>query len=259
MMFCDELGFGIADAKPASVRNSGWGVKGMASLWPDFLIGQVVKPVRVLLADEDACARRVIAQELLADERIRVEGQAGSLREGRRLIALHEFDVLLLDIRLGDGSGFDLIEDAKRHRSTAEIVVVSSIEDQQQVLHAFELGATGYLVKNSWFQDFPQAVLQVVNGGAAVTPSLARRLFLKRDAQHDANSPMRPPPPHENLSLREREVLKLVAAGNITGQIAAHLDISAMTVTAHVKNIYRKLHVHTRAQAVSFASHRGLL
>ncbi|MGE8201776.1 MAG: response regulator, partial [Variovorax sp.] len=80
--------------------------------WPDFLTGQHTKPVRVLLVDDDPFVRRVIAQELLGDLRIQLEGQAGTLREGRRLLMQHEFDVLMVDIRLGDGSGFELIEEA---------------------------------------------------------------------------------------------------------------------------------------------------
>ena len=229
--------------------------------WPEFLTGQRTKPARVLLVDDDPCIRRVIAQELLADLRIQLEGQAGSLREGRRLIAAREFDVLLVDLRLGDGSGFELIEETRRHRSAAEIIVISALEDEEQVLHAFELGASGYLLKNSWFQNYAQAVLQVVNGGASITPALARRLLLRLGHQGKAaRSPaVRPPAAQEVLSAREREILKLVAAGHISGEIALRLSISAQTVNAHVKSIYRKLRVHTRAQAVSFAARRGLL
>jgi DNA-binding NarL/FixJ family response regulator len=227
--------------------------------WPDFLVGQPLKPVRVLLVDDDPCIRRVIAQDLLSDPRIELSGQAGNLREGRRLLASHEFDVLIVDIRLGDGSGFDLITSARNHRSAAEIIVVTALDDERQLLHAFALGATGYLVKSSWFQSFAQAVLQVVNGGAAITPSLARRLLLNLDRVLDATRPALVPQPGAVLSRREREVLQLVAAGHISDEIAGRLDISAQTVHAHVKNIYRKLHVHTRAQAVSFALRGGLV
>jgi DNA-binding NarL/FixJ family response regulator len=127
------------------------------------------------------------------------------------------------------------------------------------VLHAFELGASGYLVKNAWFQSYAQAVLQVVNGGAAITPRLARRLLVHLDHKRSNVNPVRPPDTKATLSAREREVLRLVATGYVTEEIALQLTISAQTVNAHVKNIYRKLHAHTRAQAVSFASHRGLL
>lgn len=231
------------------------------AIWPDFLAGQPSRPVRVLLVDDDPCARRVIAQELLADLRVHLEGQAASLREGKRLVAAHAFDVLLVGLHLGDGSGLDLVEAAKRHCSGAEIIVISAVEDEEQVLHAFALGATGYLLKNCWFQNYAQAVLNVVNGGASITPTLARRLLGRlhgQAGQGQADGP-RPPPGRDSLSTREREILKLVAAGHISGDIGVRLDISVQTVNAHMKNIYRKLRVHTRAHAVSCAARRGLL
>jgi len=262
----NELDVSLTDAGGSAKRFSNPGQFGgllAASAdtlpWPDFLTGQQTKPVRVLLVDDDPFVRRVIAQELLSDLRIQLEGQAGTLREGRRLLMQHEFDVLMVDIRLGDGSGFELIDEAKKHRSAAEIIVISALEDEPQVLHAFELGASGYLVKNAWFQSYAQAVLQVVNGGAAITPRLARRLLVHLDHQRANPSPVRPPDSRATLSTREREVLRLVATGYVTEEIAVQLTISSQTVNAHVKNIYRKLHAHTRAQAVSFASHRGLL
>lgn len=227
------------------------------SLWPAFLVGQPGKPVRVLLIDDDTNMRKVVSQELLADLRIDLVAQGTSLREGKRLVQQHEFEVLLVDLNLGDGSGLDLIEYMKTVRPLAEAVVISAMEDEQHALHAFELGATGYLVKNSWFGNFPQAVLQVVNGGASITPNLARRLLhrlehSKEAAQHLAVQ-------KDKLSDREKEVLKMVAAGYTSGEIGSQLAISAQTVNTHIKNIYRKLQVRSRAQAVNMAVQRGIL
>lgn len=229
-------------------------------LWPEFLTGQPEQPVRVLLIDDDPHMSRVIAHELLADLRINLLGQGGSVREGRRLISQNEFDVMLVDLNLGDGTGFDLIEYMKTVRPMAEVVVISAMEDEQHALHAFELGATGYLVKNSWFGNFPQAVLQVVNGGASITPNLARRLLHKFDPQpsHNHKPLANEGRSKDKLSDREKEVLKLVASGYTSTEIGARLVISAQTVNTHIKNIYRKLNVRTRAQAVSFATNRGL-
>jgi DNA-binding NarL/FixJ family response regulator len=227
--------------------------------WPDFLTGQQTKPVRVLLVDDDPFVRRVIAQELLGDLRIQLEGQAGTLREGRRLLMQHEFDVLMVDIRLGDGSGFELIEEAKRHRSAAEIIVISALEDEPQVLHAFELGSLR-------LPGQERVVPELCAGGAAGGerrcghhPAAGAPLLVHLDHKRSNVNPVRPPESKATLSAREREVLRLVATGYVTEEIALQLTISAQTVNAHVKNIYRKLHAHTRAQAVSFASHRGLL
>ena len=236
-----------------------------ASSWPQFLIGQPDQPVRVLLIDDDPHMRRVMSQELLGDARIHLVGQASSVREGRRLIALHEFDVMLVDLNLGDGTGFQLIEYMKSMRPVAEAVVVSAMEDEEHAIHAFELGATGYMIKNSWFGNFPQAVLQVVNGGASITPNLARRLLRRLDGQSHGPAATRPANSAgrfangEKLSEREREILRLVATGHTSGEIGTRLSISAQTVNTHIKNIYRKLQVRTRAQAVNLATMRGLL
>ncbi|RYF70257.1 MAG: response regulator transcription factor [Comamonadaceae bacterium] len=237
-----------------------------ASMWPDFLAGQVEKPVRVLLVDDDSHMRRVIAQELMSDPRTLLVAQATSVREGRKAIKLHEFDVMLVDLNLGDGEGFTLIDYMKSTRPTAEAVMISIMENDDQVLRAFELGATGYLVKHSWFGNYPQAVLQVVNGGASITPNLARRLLQRFDsssaASPTARLPLRPDVDREReperLSLREKEVLRMVASGYTSAEIGTRLLISGLTVNTHIKNIYRKLQVRTRAQAVRFASLRGL-
>lgn len=228
------------------------------AIWPDFLTGQAGQPVRVLLIDDDAHIRRVISQELLADLRINLLAQASSMKDGRRLISQGGFDVMLVDLNLGDGTGFDLIQHMKTVHPMAEAIVISATEDAQHALHAFELGATGYLVKNSWFGNFPQAVLQVVNGGASITPNLARRLLGRFETIQRSEKILQRGQEKERLTEREKEVLKLVAAGCTSGEIGSRLIISTQTVNAHIKNIYSKLQVHTRAQAVSFAVLRGL-
>lgn len=238
-------------------------VTGPTMTWPPFLRGQPERPARVLLADDDPHMCRVIAQELLADARIHLVAQAHSLREGRRLLGQHDIDVMLVDLNLGDGTGFELIEHMKNVHPVAEAVVVSAMEDEEHAIRAFELGASGYLVKGSWFGNFAQAVLQVINGGATITPNLARRLLRRLGGRADglAGTPAagRHAGHGEQLSEREREILRLVASGFTSGEIAKRLSISAQTVNTHIKNVYRKLQVRTRAQAVTLASQHGLL
>lgn len=231
------------------------------SLWPDFLSGQIEKPLRVVVVDDASHVRSVIAPELMNDTRTVLVGQADSVREGRRLVLEQDFDVLIVNRKLRDGSGFDLITYARRVRRAAEVVVVSSVEEDEDAISAFKLGAAGYLVKNSWFGNFVQAVLQVANGGASISPTLARRLLLKfsresaqslRETASDGALPGR-------LSQREREILRMIANGMTSSDIARRLMISQMTVNTHIKNMYHKLHVKTRAQAVSRASDWGVL
>lgn len=226
------------------------------SVWPDFLVGQTSQPVKVLLVDDDPHIRHVIAQELLADDRLLLVAQAQGLKDGRRKVVQHDFEVLLVDLNLGDGNGFDLIEFVKSHRPSAEVVVITAIEDEESALRAFELGANGYLVKNSWFGNFPQAVLQVVNGGASITPNLARRLLHRMDQKHAERGSREA---RDRLSEREREILKMVALGYTSTEIGERLHISGQTVNTHIRNIYHKIQVRNRAQAVSWAADKGLL
>jgi DNA-binding NarL/FixJ family response regulator len=235
-----------------------------ANLWPDFLLGQANKPLRVILIEEDSHMRSVIGQELGADPRTTLMATAGNVREGKNLIANYAFDVMLLDLNLRDGPSLDLLKFMKLHRPNAEVVVISMMDDEQQAMTAFDLGATGFVVKNSWFGNFAQAVLQVANGGSFLSPNLARRLIKKMvgsphlDQQVLKNHVI---PLHGSgvLSFREREILELVADGCTSAAIALEINISSQTVTTHIKNIFQKLHVHTRAQAVMVAKSQGLL
>lgn len=230
-----------------------------APLWPYFMAGQFERPVRVIVVDDDAHIRRVIAQELMSDRRTILVAEAPSLREGKRVVRDHDFDVLLVDLNLGDGRGYDLIAYAKDLRSSVEAVVVSVLEADDDVMHAFELGASGFLVKNSWFGGFAQAVLQVANGGASITPSLARRMLLRFDRGGVLRNITSAARTRERLSEREREVLRMISSGMTSAEIGTMLGISHLTVNSHVRNIYSKLQVSNRAQAVRFATASGLL
>ncbi len=253
------LAFADATSSPPPWSSGQFDIFGTApSVWPAFLMGQKESPVRVLLVDDDAHIRLVIAQELMSDARTLVVAQAGSVKEGRRAIKQHEFDVLLVDLNLGDGDAFDLLEYVRTARPSAQAVVISIMEDDDQVIRAFELGATGYLSKNSWFRNYPLAVLQVANGGASITPNLARRLLQRFDRTNAAETKRRRPDDADRLSAREKEVLRMVASGYTSTEVGSRLLISSMTVNTHLRNIYRKLQVRTRAQAVRFASLRGL-
>jgi DNA-binding NarL/FixJ family response regulator len=238
-----------------------------ANLWPDFLLGQANQPLRVILIEENAHMNNVVGQELNSDPRTTLVATASNMLEGKSLIANYVFDVMLLGLNLRDGLSFELLKYMRMHRPAAEALVVSMMDDEEKAIAAFELGANGYIVKNSWFGNYAQAVLQVANGGTFISPSLARRLVKKLiHGTHDSHTDFPSTrnqviPLHGNgvLSYREREILELVADGCTSAAIALKIKISSQTVTTHIKNIYRKLQVHTRAQAVSNAKNQGLL
>ena len=228
------------------------------SVWPDFLVGQQQNPVRVLVVDDDPHIRLVIAQELMADARTLLVGQAASFREARKVIKQLDFDVLLVDLNLGDGDAYQLLALLKALRPAAQAVVISVFDNDDQVVRAFELGAMGYICKDSWFGNYSQAVLQVANGGASITPHLARRLLQRFDRSPAADAEQHKAPEADRLTSREIEILRMVASGYTSAEVGSRLMVSGMTVNTHLRAIYRKLQVRTRAQAVRFASMRGL-
>ncbi|RGE41401.1 DNA-binding response regulator [Comamonas testosteroni] len=231
------------------------------TIWPSFLVGQRGCPVRVAIVDADAHFTNVLQQELTQDERVEIVGKAQSLKDGKRLCRSLEFDVLLLDVNLADGSGFQLLSYMQLHKSSAQSIVVTAMDQDENVIKALEMGAAGYLVKHSWFGNSAQAILQVANGGAAIAPHVVKRLIKSFDARiHELRGHLGEKPKlAERLSEREKDILRMVAGGYTSAEIGRKLDISGLTVNTHVKNIYRKLQVRSRAQAVNHASIFGIL
>ena len=239
-----------------------------ATLWPHYLLGQTHAPLRVILIDGDVHASGTIKQELNHDERINLVATANNARQAKKLIANSEFDVMLVDSHLSNGEGLELISFMKQSRPTAEAVVISKHDDEELAVQAFALGAAGYLVKNTWFGSFSQAILQVANGGAFISPKVARQLLTRlthgsntalaksygRLSSHDYDDV-----PNKKLSQRELEILQLVAVDDSSANISTKTSISVQTVATHIKNAYRKLNVHSRLQAVASAKSLGLI
>lgn len=222
--------------------------------WPGAVRAPALRPVQVVLVAGDAHVRKAVGRELAADARTELIAVAFTLHEGLRLAALGELDVLMVDLDLADGSGLELMAHVKGLRPSAGTIVMARADDEEAALRAFELGAAGWLVIRDWSGSYALLVLNVAQGGAALSPALARRL-MRRPAPSGA---LRCTPLLATLTEREREVLAQVAGGLSSKEIARRLAISGDTVNAHVKSIYRKLQVHSRAQAVRMASQAGI-
>ena len=158
-----------------------------------------------------------------------------------------ETDVRLLDINLPGVSGIEAIPLFKKKFPPQKIVMLTILEDDQHILEAIQNGADGYILKKSSPEKILDAIKQVYEGGAALTPMIARQVlaFLKPETSK-AN-------PAEALTNREKEILTLLTQGLTNELIAGKLFISAQTVRNHIKNIYEKLQVHSRAQVVAKA------
>lgn len=155
-----------------------------------------------------------------------------------------ETDIMLLDINLPGMSGIEAIPLFRKKFPGQKIVMLTILEDDFHILEAIKNGADGYILKKSSPNKILDAIQQVYEGGAALTPMIAKQVmaFLK-PAAAKPDSP-------SNLTAREKEILQLIAQGMTNELIAAKLFISVQTVRNHIKNIYDKLQVHSRAQVV---------
>lgn len=208
----------------------------------------------VLIVEDDAPTRRRLARAVAQRRELSVVAEAGSLAEGLAALQREAPDVILVDLGLPDGSGLDLIQVARRLSADTHCLVVTVFGDEQSVVSAIETGARGYLLKDASHDLVGQAVLDVLAGGSPISPPIARHLL--RRFQPQVPDPRGGGP---RLSGREREILELVVKGFTFPEIAHLLNISAHTVTTHVRRIYRKLEVSSRSEAVYEALQRGLV
>jgi DNA-binding NarL/FixJ family response regulator len=154
-------------------------------------------------------------------------------------------DIVLMDIFLPGMSGIECTARLKEMLGDARILVITASSDEEMVFPALEAGADGYLLKHSSPSELHQALLDVLQGGLPITAGIARKVaeyFHRRG--RDKSSSIR-------LSQREREVLELLAKGYLNKEIADELSLSIQTIRSYLKNIYDKMHVHSRAEAVA--------
>jgi DNA-binding NarL/FixJ family response regulator len=213
---------------------------------------------RIYLIEDDPTILQFVQRAMLSRPRWQLVGVSDS-RNHARQHALDEFaNVYLVDLGLPDGRGEELLHWLSDARPDAELLVFTVFGDESRLVAALEAGATGYVLKGCSSDELVQAIEQICGGGAPISPLLARMLL--KQFRPNEGVPLAMPVRHEViLSERETEVLKLVAQGYVNKEIAQRLGISPATVGSHIKNLYRKLAVHSRVQVVRVAQERGLL
>lgn len=212
--------------------------------------------ITVLLVEDDAPTRWRLHDALAEADGFRVT-MAATLAEARVALAGSGPQVLLTDLQLPDGHGVELIRETRLRFPQTEIMVISILGDEQSVISAIKVGATGYVLKDAFPTDIAATVRELVAGHSPISASIAR--FIVRRTQEQPGRSPQPPLNTTRLTPREIDILWGIAKGFSYADIASHLGLSRQTVPGHIKNIYRKLEVNTRGEAVFEALQQGLI
>jgi DNA-binding NarL/FixJ family response regulator len=209
--------------------------------------------IRIIIVEDDPVTLGRIEQSLIGLEDMNVIGTASNVGQSQPLIAAGGYDVLLCDLGLPDGSGIDVIRASSMANPEADIIVITVFAEQAKVLNSIKAGAHGYLLKDENLDGCAERIREVRAGGSPISPLIARQL-LRQLAPAPASDG-----PEIALTPRETEVLNMLARGFSYNEIADILHLSAQTIATHVKNLYRKLEVRSRSEAVFEASSRGII
>ncbi|MGI5214602.1 response regulator [Plantactinospora sp. CA-290183] len=209
-----------------------------------------------MVVDDHPMWREGVARDL-AEAGYLVVATSGEGRQAVRIAPAARPDVVVLDLRLPDISGVEVIRGLRTELPQVRVLMLSASGEQQSVLDAVKAGATGYLVKSAGPAEFLDAVRRTAAGDAVFTPGLAGLVLGEyRRLAHEPEPPGAGDLPR--LTERETEVLRLVAKGMSYKQIAARLGLSHRTVQNHVQNTLGKLHLHNRVELTRYAIEQGL-
>jgi len=209
-------------------------------------------PIRVLIVDDHQIVRKGIRALLATKRDIQVVGEASDgLEAVAQTLNLHP-DVVLMDLMMPKMDGIQAAKEITSKQPETHILVLTSFAADDQVFPAIQAGAQGYLLKDSGPQELVQAIHQVHRGETSLQPAIARKVLAL------LSTPSQKPPAADPLTVRELDILRLIAQGHSNKEIAKQLTVAEETVHAHVSNILRKLHLASRTQAALYALKEGI-
>jgi len=216
-----------------------------------------VKPkTRILIADDHPLLREALCQVFSSQKDMEIVGQAGNGEEAIELASQLKPDILVMDIMMPKFDGLEASRQIKKITPNTAILILTAYDDDNYVLGLLEAGATGYLMKSAKGQDLVEAVRAIRAGESVLHPKIIEKLLKQamvkpvETAEHKIK---------ELLSDREMEMLKLLATGMSNKEIAEKLCLSLRTVKAHMSNIFAKMNVASRSEALVEALRKGLL
>lgn len=208
--------------------------------------------IRVVVVDDHEIVRRGIAAILQGDPEFEVVGEAGDGEEGLRVIHATHPDVALVDVRLPRISGIELCYRIQRDAPGTAVLILTGYLDSGVVQECIHAGASGYVLKDVASTDLRRSIREVVRGGSPVDSRAARMMFHWLQQGQESDTP-------GHFTLREIEILRLIAEGLTNREIAQRLCLSENTIKTYIQNLYQKLDAHNRIEAVMRATKRGLL
>lgn len=209
--------------------------------------------IKVMLADDHILMREGIRQLLEFDGSIEVIEEASNGEECLMKLMNSKPEVLLLDINMPKKTGIEVLEEIKKKKLNVKVLILTVHNEVEYLIKAVDIGADGYILKDSESAELKKAIHAVMNGESYIQPSLVPALnnrLVLRDVDKDKI---------ESLTKRELEVLIQVANGMFNKEIATHLNISERTVKNHISNIFKKIEVSDRTQAAVFAIKNDLI
>ena len=211
-------------------------------------------PIRVILADDHAVVRKGIRDFLEETGEIVISAEASDGEEALRLISADPPDVAILDIQMPKLTGVEVTRRLRAMLPALRILILTAYDDDPYIFALLQAGANGYVLKTAASADIVRAVMTVHAGGSALDPAVAQKVI----AQISTGKPLGERDPSvERLTEREIDVLRFAAKGMTNRAIGQQLGIGERTVQGHLANIYAKLDVGTRTEAVLAAARRG--
>lgn len=212
-----------------------------------------VRTARVLIADDQTLFRSGLARLLDGDDRVSVVGEAVDGLDAVKLALALKPDVVLMDIKMPNIDGIEATRRILAENAKIKVLMLTTFEADNHVIQALKAGASGYVLKDSQASAIVSSILAVVAGERVMASAVANRVL---EMLTGATTPKEF---YDGLTAREVEILKMLATGMANKQIAYKLKISEKTVRNHVSNMYEKLDIYDRAQAVLYAVRKGLV
>jgi DNA-binding NarL/FixJ family response regulator len=208
---------------------------------------------RVLIVDDQTLFRSGLARLLDEDKRVTVVGEAGDGLEAVQQVASVKPDIVLMDLRMPNLDGIEATRKIVAEHPGVKVLILTTFEADNHVIQALKVGASGYILKDSKADAIVSSILAVASGERVMSGAVASRVLEMLTGNTT------PKEFYDGLTVREIEILKMLASGMANKQIAYKLKISEKTVRNHVSNMYEKLQIYDRSQAVLYAVRKGLV